>query len=1039
MDMKNNILILLVITGLNLFTGNIPAAGTSLPERYATTDFSTKNGVEDGLVNDMLQDRKGLLWFATWNGLYRFDGYGFRNYKSDPEDPGGLTNDRLLQITEDRYGCIWTLCYDSTAYRFHPGRETFEPMPRPAAVNFRSILVLPGGAVWLLYTDGSALRASTRPADLSLTLEPYPGEEKARLTGKIRTVHQDASGREWILTDNGLYRLQEGRLRPVTCGGPATGPHDYHCVAEKNDTLLLGGGKGRTYACLPNGETVTVRPLETDATVIAIRHGRRQTVYVTDSDGFFVGGAEGRPRHFTLDRLTLRTDRTIESATLTGGRLLWLTHPGPGVTLFDLDTQTFGEFMGRDETGRPLATETGFFAVEDCNGVLWIHPKGGAFSYYDPHRRTLVPFNTTGQAVKWKSNDRCFAAFADKQGNLWMSTQLDRLKRVTFIPDKFHFHVPQPNDPDLPENEIRALHIDRQGRIWTGSRDMNISVYDARFNLLHRFRAGKVYAITQDADGTYWISTKGEGLIGATERADGSFDLQRYTHRADDPYSISSNNIYHVYQDRRQRLWVATYGGGVNLAERQAGGRLRFVHPGNRLKNYPIQRFHKARHITEDREGNIWISTTAGILHLDGNFREPETIAFGRICREQGNAHSLSNNDVHLVTCTTRGQIFAVTYGGGLNELVKTAQGEYRCHPFTQKDGLISDIIYAMQEDCDGNLWLVTGGGLVKYTGAREHTQYPSEHITPNMHFSEGEGAGDGRRIFFGTNRGVFWFDPRKVRKTDFVPPIFFSSVRIDNTERSLRNTPGLLPPDIDSSARITLPPGSHTLRIVFSALDMTNTEYIHYACMMQGIDSVWRQTGHEHEVNYAHLPPGRYTFRVRSTNSEGVWVDNERTLSVEVLPARPAIPHTALLIITLAVAVPAGIVYTRRRRRRPNDIPPAPAPALSEKDAAFLARLSRVMEERMNDPDLSVDYLVSCTNLSRTNFFHKLKTLTGLSPVMYIRDARMKKAAGLIRQHRYSIAEVAYMVGYSDPHYFSRIFKLFWGMNATEYARKES
>jgi DNA-binding response OmpR family regulator/anti-sigma regulatory factor (Ser/Thr protein kinase) len=109
----------------------------------------------------------------------------------------------------------------------------------------------------------------------------------------------------------------------------------------------------------------------------------------------------------------------------------------------------------------------------------------------------------------------------------------------------------------------------------------------------------------------------------------------------------------------------------------------------------------------------------------------------------------------------------------------------------------------------------------------------------------------------------------------------------------------------------------------------------------------------------------------------------------------------------------------------------------LSEKDRAFLTRLNKVMEDQMANPDLNVDYIVGCFNLSRTNFFHKLKSLTGLSPVLYIRDARMKKAAELIKEKQYTMAEIAYQVGFNDPHYFSKTFKAFWGMNATEYAKK--
>lgn len=1448
----------IIVILLNLFNWSLSASETNLPEKYTTTYFSAKNGVEEGLVNDMFQDHKGLLWFATWNGLYRFDGYNFQNYKSSTKDQEGLTNDRLLKIDEDKYGCIWVLCYDSTAYRFNPGSETFDPIPKASSANFQSIQVLSNGVTWLLYTDGSAIRAYTHPVDLSLTLDMFSGKDNILPSGKIHTVYLDATEQEWILTDNGLYQLKDNQLSTIIPGTPHTdSPVSFHAVAEQGDSLLFGSDNGKIYTYSLSRKTTNIEQLQTSASVISIQSGAGKTIYTTDKDGLFINHPDHSYRHFTLNRLTERKDKTIESVAITNNHLLWITHPDPGVTLFDLQQLEFREFISKDEVRRPLCTETGFFAIEDPNNVLWIHPKGGGLSYYDPQHKTLIPFNTTEQPVKWKSNDRCFSALSDKQGNLWMSTQLNRLQRVTFIPDKFHFHIPSPEDPDLPENEIRALYTDNKGRIWTGSRDLNISIYDAQFNVLHTFAAGKVYAIMQDSDDVFWISTKGEGLIRAVETAPGHFKTEQYIHDPNNLHTISSNNVYYTFQDRKKRLWVATYGGGLNLIERQADGSLHFINHQNGLKNYPIQRFYKVRHITEDNEGNIWVSTTAGILHFNENFREPETIVFDQISKKQGDVNSLSNNDVHMIKFTTKGRIYAVTYGGGLNEIIKTAQGNYICEAFTQENGLISDIIHAIEEDHDGNLWLATGGGLVKFVSSQEQIQYPNEHIAFNIHFSEGIGSMDQNRILFGTNRGVFYFTPGKISKTNFIPQIFFSSIWVNNEELTPKGTPGMLPTSIDNSQHVTLPPNNHSLRLVFSALDMTNTEYTHYAYMLHGFDKTYRHTEQGHEANYTNLPPGKYTFSVKSTNSEGVWVDNERTLSIEVLPTFSETPLASFLLFLLILIVALIIMYiytvfyrmkqkvkneeylaqlklnfftdvshelrtpltlitgpldfilntetlperlreslgmirknsermqrlvgqildfskiqdqkmilriqhtdivrftqgiveyftglARERnitlyftseladcyvwmdedkiekvifnllsnafkytpdhkriqvnitetqhtvcirimdqgvgipkekqesifnrfenfiQKRPNNSTssgiglslakeltelhqgrisveskigegstftiillkgkehyPAnteyivgdlkdenpvestePAiivtpeeevqaeinneeglrmlivednrelrafikqvfqgkyhiteaqdgseglekafntlpdiiitdimmpvkdgiqmlqdlrndertshiptivltaksdmdniligiqtgaddyitkpfsihylelkvdnllaqrkklqvfysrnkventtvneeeqqqtPNLSEKDKAFLSKLSKVMEDQMNNPDLNVDTVVDHFNLSRTNFFHKLKSLTGLSPILYIRDVRMRKAAELIREQQYTMAEIAYMVGYNDPHYFSKSFKAFWGMTATEYAKRAS
>ena len=96
---------------------------------------------------------------------------------------------------------------------------------------------------------------------------------------------------------------------------------------------------------------------------------------------------------------------------------MWLVHPVPGVTLFDLKTQRLSFIEGKDEQRRPLNTESDFFAFEDRNDIFMGYTlRAEDFSYFDSQNRRLIPFNTTEQPVKWKSNDRCFAAFVDKQG-----------------------------------------------------------------------------------------------------------------------------------------------------------------------------------------------------------------------------------------------------------------------------------------------------------------------------------------------------------------------------------------------------------------------------------------------------------------------------------------------------------------------------------------------------------------------------------------------------------------------------------------------
>ena len=106
----------------------------------------------------------------------------------------------------------------------------------------------------------------------------------------------------------------------------------------------------------------------------------------------------------------------------------------------------------------------------------------------------------------------------------------------------------------------------------------------------------------------------------------------------------------------------------------------------------------------------------------------------------------------------------------------------------------------------------------------------------------------------------------------------------------------------------------------------------------------------------------------------------------------------------------------------------------MSPSDRKFMDKLLELMESRIDNSELIVDDLVKEMAVSRSVFFKKLKTLTGLAPVEFIKEVRINKAIKLIESGEYSITQIAYMVGINDPRYFSKCFKQKMGMTPSEY-----
>lgn len=162
----------------------------------------------------ILQDRKGNIWLATWDGINKFNGYSFKTYKARLDNRIVLSHNRIDHMLEDKYGFLWLQTYDNHAYRFDPRTETFERAPgddeEGGTANITNIKVLPGGSVWLLTETEGVIRVATDPQDYSLTSQYYSTQSGQFSASRVFQVYEDRAGNEWILSDNGLGMLAPG-------------------------------------------------------------------------------------------------------------------------------------------------------------------------------------------------------------------------------------------------------------------------------------------------------------------------------------------------------------------------------------------------------------------------------------------------------------------------------------------------------------------------------------------------------------------------------------------------------------------------------------------------------------------------------------------------------------------------------------------------------------------------------------------------------------------------------------------------------------
>ena len=167
--------------------------------------------------------------------------------------------------------------------------------------------------------------------------------------------------------------------------------------------------------------------------------------------------------------------------------------------------------------------------------------------------------------------------------------------------------------------------------------------------------------------------------------------------------------------------------------------------------------------------------------------------------------------------------------------------------------------------------------------------------------------------MLFGASGGVFIFNPDSIRKSSYIPPIVFSKLTVANEDI----TPGsnsLLKVDIDDTDKLVLSHKENIFSVHFAALDYTNPQNIQYAYILDGFEKQWTFADKQRSVTYTNLPKGEYVLRVRSTNSDGVWVDNERILDIVILPSfweTPIAYVLYILFILIIILVAVYILFT--------------------------------------------------------------------------------------------------------------------------------
>ncbi len=867
---------------------------------FSLAHYTSDDGLSQNTITAMLKDTKGYLWLGTREGLNKFDGYNFTVFNSGFNRSSSMLSSRVRMLKEDQWGYIWIKTYDDIVYRLDPATENFiritDETGAYIADKINDIFLLSSGDIWLTTVNNGCFRVSTHKKTRELSLMHLTKEENELSGNQVNDIFEDANANIWLLTNAGLTVMDASGKRKFHYEQQA-----FHTHVE-TDKKILFASDGKVILYDKKSQNFENKDLGHLAPVTSIAAlSPHNFIVSTLGKGFYTYDIlHNEWNRFSKDSYKeLPTDHILNIYVDRAGEA-WMQINYRGVIHFIPQTREVECLLSDENEGQ--ATNPNYFIFEDENDLLWVQPYIGSFCWYDRVKKRLFSFKSTyNKDINALFDYGINHILPDAQGVFWLSTNRGNgFYKCTFLPDYFENYLFDNQSLFSISNETRCIFEDKDKRLWVACKDGRVHVFDENRKNLGILDANGhissssylnvlVYNIFQDSKGDIWLATKKQGILRLKETGKNSFRIEKFMNRTDDPYSPGNDDFYSIAEDKRGRIWAGSYGAGLHLLE-EKNGKIRFIHAKNKLKNYPIANCSRVRQIYPDSDGNIWIATTEGVVVFQDAFKNIEDISFNYIRKDKDQSNQLEANDIHCIYEDKDKIVWLATFGGGLNRL----KAPY--HPgetpdlqtFDHSNGMPNNIVYTILEDDNDHLWLTTENSIVKFNRiTHEIESFGKDNELENVEFSEASAAKlHSGRICVGTKSGLYFFHPDNVKIKPLNAPIVFTRLQLFNQDVLIGVKGSPLKTHIDQTKHLRLSHKQNVFTLEYATLDMRTPQNIQYAYRLKGFDEDWNYVKNKRYATYTSLPPGTYTFIVRSTDSEGIWLQNERSMEIEILPS---------------------------------------------------------------------------------------------------------------------------------------------------------
>jgi len=779
----------------------------------------------------------------------------------------------------------------------------------------------------------------------------------------VNTITQDKFGFIWIGTDDGLNRYDGNNFRIYK-----NDRLDTNSIRSSTVTKIYEDSRGVLWIGTTNG--VSIYDRQTDRFIWDPRFSnQRISSIVEDGDGslwivspvniYHLDVKTDNVATYTQNDITGGRMRVVrENRTLIINRRgeVWIGSTS-GIHIYDKKKKLFIQVFHNEKNPNSLLSDNVRSLLEDHAGRIWIgtdagldlidnvgiNPADYVFTHYknnnDPTSITgglvrtlfeddkqnlwigtitgldlldLKTFNKGMNSFKHfrndpnrqtsLSNNSIYSFFQDMQKNIWIGTFSRGINIVSSIPDKFITIVSEPgSENSLSNNQVNCF-LEDGNILWIGT-EGGLNRYNRKDDTFkHYFHIpsdrktislNPIWSICKDRYGNLWIGTWGDGL----NRFD--YATETFEHYYNDPMdtnSISSNDVFSILEDRDGDLWIGTLGGGLNMFDRAKKRFVRLTTQNSGIYSNLVTG------IEELKNGDLWLTNYTACVRFDKKKRSYE-----HFLHSDSDSTSISSNRIICNFEDSKGNIWIGT-NAGLN-LLNTTTGKFTC--YQKANGLPDNVINSILEDNDGNLWIGTNNGLSKFINA---VNLPEKPEFKNYTYEDGlQGNGFAKRsclkdksgiLYFGGPNGFSAFDPGKIIENSHIAPIVITDFEVLNKpmsigERGLRK-------DWPADDPLILSYKQSMFSISFAALDYISSKRNQYAYKLEGFDKDWNYIGAKRTATYTNLDPGKYIFRVKTSNNDNAW--NEKGIALPIVITPPFWGTIWFRILLVVVVI--GIIF---------------------------------------------------------------------------------------------------------------------------------